>query len=94
MSATTSAPTLHAPASSSTKDAAVLLLLRVRTFIALILVSGYFAFNAPNFLSADNALIMAQHVALNAFLAIGMTYVIVSGGVKVMNRDAWATHKD
>jgi len=81
MSANTSVPAQPVPMGSSTKDAAVLWLLRLRTFIALILVFGYFAFNAPNFLSADNALIMAQHVALNAFLAIGMTYVIVSGGI-------------
>jgi erythritol transport system permease protein len=63
------------------RDAALLLLLRLRTFIALILVVGYFAVMAPNFLSADNALIMSKHVALNAFLAIGMTYVIISGGI-------------
>ncbi|MDE3010906.1 MAG: ABC transporter permease [Pseudomonadota bacterium] len=60
---------------------AVLLLLHLRTFIALFLVTGYFAISAPNFISADNAMIMSKHVALNAFLAIGMTYVIVSGGI-------------
>jgi erythritol transport system permease protein len=62
-------------------DSALLLLLRLRTFIALFLVGTFFAFMAPNFLSAANALIMSKHVALNAFLAIGMTYVIVSGGI-------------
>ena len=67
--------------STGPRDAALLLLLRLRTFIALILVVGYFAVMAPNFLSADNALIMSKHVALNAFLAIGMTYVIISGGI-------------
>lgn len=69
------------PAAGRTRDNAVLLLLRLRTFIALFVVTGFFAFAAPNFLSADNAVIMAKHVALNAFLAIGMTYVIVSGGI-------------
>ena len=59
----------------------VLLLLRLRTFIALFLVTLVFALLAPNFFSADNALIMSKHVALNALLAIGMTYVIVSGGI-------------
>lgn len=69
------------PAGSSAADRAVLLVLKLRTFIALIAVVGFFAAAAPNFLSADNALIMTKHVALNAFLAIGMTYVIISGGI-------------
>ncbi len=58
-----------------------LLLLKARTFIALILVFVFFALNAPNFLSTANMVIMSKHVALNAFLAIGMTFVIVSGGI-------------
>jgi erythritol transport system permease protein len=62
-------------------DGAILRLLRLRTFIALFLVVIYFAVMAPNFFSGANALIMSKHVALNAFLAIGMTYVIVSGGI-------------
>lgn len=69
------------PASASPTDGAMLLLLKLRTFIALFAVTTFFAVMAPNFLSADNALIMSKHVALNAFLAIGMTYVIVSGGI-------------
>lgn len=60
---------------------ALLILLKARTFIALILVFAFFAFNAPNFLSTANMVIMSKHVALNAFLAIGMTFVIVSGGI-------------
>lgn len=60
---------------------AILLLMRARTFIALILVFVFFSFAAPNFLSAANLVIMSKHVALNAFLAIGMTFVIISGGI-------------
>ncbi|MBO0903522.1 ABC transporter permease [Jiella sonneratiae] len=62
-------------------NAALLVLLKARTFIALILVFAFFAFAAPNFLSVANLVIMSKHVALNAFLAIGMTFVIVSGGI-------------
>ncbi|TFF27228.1 ABC transporter permease [Jiella endophytica] len=62
-------------------NAALLVLLKARTFIALILVFAFFAFAAPNFLSVANMVIMSKHVALNAFLAIGMTFVIVSGGI-------------
>lgn len=59
----------------------VLLLLKARSFIALIPVFAFFAFAAPNFLSAANVVIMSKHVALNAFLAIGMTFVITPGGI-------------
>ena len=59
----------------------LLVILKARTFIALILVFVFFAFAAPNFLSTANMVIMSKHVALNAFLAIGMTFVIVSGGI-------------
>ncbi|WP_062011810.1 ABC transporter permease [Aureimonas sp. AU4] len=58
-----------------------LLLLKARTFIALIAVVAFFSVAAPNFLSAANLVIMSEHVALNAFLAIGMTFVIVTGGI-------------
>ena len=58
----------------------LLVLLKARTFIALILVFTFFAFAAPNFLSTANMVIMSKHVALNAFLAIGMTFVIIEIG--------------
>lgn len=59
----------------------LLLLLRLRTFVALILVLGFFSIAAPNFVTTANALIISKHVALNAFLAIGMTFVIITGGI-------------
>lgn len=59
----------------------LLLLLKARTFVALILVLGYFSIMAPNFLSAANAVLVGKHVAINAFLAIGMTFVIITGGI-------------
>lgn len=70
----------HPPATGASPNLG-LLLLKARTFIALILVFAFFAVAAPNFLSAANMVIMSKHVALNAFLAIGMTFVIISGGI-------------
>jgi erythritol transport system permease protein len=58
-----------------------MLLLKLRTFIALFLVVVYFGIMAPNFLSMANLVIMVKHVAIYAFLAIGMTFVIVTGGI-------------
>ena len=41
----------------------------------------FFSFAAPNFLSTANLILMSKHVALNAFLAMGMTFVIITGGI-------------
>jgi erythritol transport system permease protein len=56
-------------------------LMKLRTLIALFAVLVFFSFAAPNFLSAANLILMSKHVALNAFLAMGMTFVIVTGGI-------------
>lgn len=70
-----------APASNTQQMKLGMLLLKLRTFIALILVIIYFSVMAPNFLSMGNMVIMVKHVAIYAFLAIGMTFVIVTGGI-------------
>ena len=57
------------------------LLLRGRVFLALIIVIAVFALVSPGFLSISNIIIMSKHVAINALLAIGMTFVILSGGI-------------
>jgi ribose/xylose/arabinose/galactoside ABC-type transport system permease subunit len=56
-------------------------LLRGRAFIALILVTAVFASLAPQFLTTANLVIMSKHVAINALLAIGMTFVILTAGI-------------
>ena len=68
-------------ASGSVRGSLTLNLMRLRTFIALFAVLVFFSFAAPNFLSAANLVLMSKHVALNAFLAIGMTFVIITGGI-------------
>ena len=77
MTSTEASATGRAPAGRNW----LLLFLEARTFVALILVLGYFSFAAPNFLSAANAVLVSKHVAINAFLAIGMTFVIIAGGI-------------
>jgi rhamnose transport system permease protein len=68
-------------AASSVRGSLALNLMRLRTFIALFAVLIFFAFAAPNFLHTANLVLMSKHVALNAFLAIGMTFVIITGGI-------------
>ena len=66
---------------SITKTDVQQFLLRGRAFIALILVLVVFTLMSPGFLSASNTVIMSKHVAINALLAIGMTFVILTGGI-------------
>jgi erythritol transport system permease protein len=42
---------------------------------------AYFGIMVPNFLSMANLVIMVKHVVIYAFLAIGMTFVIITGGI-------------
>jgi erythritol transport system permease protein len=58
-----------------------LLLLKMRTFVMLILLIIFFAWRAENFLTPATIVLMARHVAVYAFLAIGMTFVIITGGI-------------
>ena len=74
------APAATASATAS-GTALMLTLLKARTFIALFAVILFFSFAAPNFTSTANLILMSKHVALNAFLAMGMTFVIVTGGI-------------
>ena len=78
MTNTVATPAADAPKGQSTL---LLLLLKLRTFIALIAVVVFFSLMAPNFVTVANAVIVSKHVAINAFLAIGMTFVILTGGI-------------
>ncbi len=57
------------------------LVVRLRATVALLVVIAIFSALAPNFLSAANFFIMFKHVAIIAILAIGMTFVILTGGI-------------
>ena len=58
-----------------------MLILKLRTLIALFAVLLVFSFIAPNFLSMANIIAMLKHSAIWAIIAIGMTFVIVGGGI-------------
>jgi erythritol transport system permease protein len=66
---------------SITKTDVQQFLLRGRAFIALILVLIVFTSVSPEFLSTNNLVLMSKHVAINAIIAIGMTFVILTGGI-------------
>lgn len=56
-------------------------LLKGRTLIVLIVLVAFFSIAAPNFLAGETLLLIAKHVALYGILAVGMTYVIITGGI-------------
>ncbi|MEY9325513.1 ABC transporter permease [Sinorhizobium fredii] len=68
-------------AAEASNGSLLLTLMKLRTFIALFAVIAFFSVFAPNFLSTANLILMSKHVALNAFLAMGMTFVIITGGI-------------
>jgi erythritol transport system permease protein len=67
------------PASMAVRGA--LLLLRARAILVLVLLLVLFSALAPEFLTANNLSILAKHVAITALLAIGMTFVVLTGGI-------------
>jgi ribose/xylose/arabinose/galactoside ABC-type transport system permease subunit len=58
-----------------------MILLKARTFIALIVLVIVFAVIEEKFLCIQNILSVSKHVARYAVLAIGMTFVIISGEI-------------
>ena len=57
------------------------ILLKGRTFIALIILSAYFCVFAPNFTTWPSLVLMLKHASIYGLLAIGMTLVIITGGI-------------
>jgi erythritol transport system permease protein len=57
------------------------LILRLRALLALVVLLVLFSVSTSTFLTADNLTILAKHVAITAILAIGMTFVVLTGGI-------------
>ena len=70
-----------AAAARPRRTSPLLLLLSLRTLIALFVVFAFFSVTAPNFLTLETLVLLAKHVSINAFLAIGMTFVVITGGI-------------
>lgn len=65
----------------TTRPSIKMLLMKGRTLIALALLLAIFGAVAPNFFTVTSLILVAKHVALYGILAIGMTAVIISGGI-------------
>lgn len=64
-----------------TKTSIGMLLLKGRTFIALALLLIYFCLRAPNFTAWSSVVLMVKHASIYGLLALGMTLVIITGGI-------------
>jgi erythritol transport system permease protein len=59
----------------------ILFVLKARAFFVLIALLILFSALAPSFLTSNNLAILSKHVAISAILAIGITFVILTGGI-------------
>mgnify|MGYP004420975075 CR=1 FL=1 len=56
-------------------------ILKGRTLIVLTLLVIFFSLASESFFTSQSLLLIAKHVALYGILGIGMTYVLVTGGI-------------
>jgi inositol transport system permease protein len=49
--------------------------------IALVLICGALSYSSPNFLTWSNIVTVARQISLNGILAVGVTFVLLTGGV-------------
>jgi len=54
---------------------------QVGTLLGLVLLSGLLSILSPYFLTVSNLLNVLEQTAINAVIAAGMTFVIISGGI-------------
>lgn len=59
----------------------LMFLLRARAMFVLVVLVLLFSWMAPAFFTANNLAILTKHVSITAILAIGMTFVILAGGI-------------
>jgi erythritol transport system permease protein len=56
-------------------------LFRLRAFIALLILMGIFTLLTRSFFTTENLIILVGQTAINAIMAVGMTFVILTGGI-------------
>ena len=50
-------------------------------FFGALIIFAAFSLASPNFLTVYNVMSILRQVSINAILAVGMTFVIISGGI-------------
>ena len=62
-------------------------LLKGRTLFVLIILFIFFSIKADSFCTVNSLLLVCKHVAQYGILGIGMTYVIITGGIDLAKLD-------
>ncbi len=65
----------------STGARLAMLLLEGRTLIVLVVLIAVFSAISSDYLTQSNLILMSKHVSITALLAIGVTFVILTGGI-------------
>jgi len=73
--------TTRAPTATPSPPAIAFSMREFGTIIGLILICVVFAILSRNFLAVDNLVNILQQSSINACIAVGMTLVIISGGI-------------
>ena len=68
-------------AESTGRPSVRLMLLRLRAYVALVLLVVLFSVTARSFLTTRNLIIVAEQVAVFAILGVGETFVILAAGI-------------
>lgn len=69
------------PRQPSAGGKALLLLLQARTIVVLVVLIIFFSAISDSYLTSSNLILMTKHVSITALLAIGVTFVIITGGI-------------
>src|SRR5580692_4860265 len=59
----------------------IILLFKLRAVLVLAVLMVIFSAMMPAFLTLNNLSILSKHVAIGAILSVGMTFVILAGGI-------------
>jgi erythritol transport system permease protein len=78
---TTMPPLSQTTRFKATSARTVLFALKARALVVLVALLLLFSYLAPAFFSANNLSILTKHIAISAILAIGLTFVVLTGGI-------------
>ena len=56
-------------------------LVKYRIFIAFVIICIILSVTTPNFFSVQNMVIVLRQISINGILAVGVTFVIIAGGI-------------
>lgn len=65
----------------SSLSRALMIVLEGRTIVVLVLLVIFFSLISDSYLTTSNLLLMSKHASVNALMATGLTFVVLTGGI-------------